>query len=250
MSWKFRHCRALLLCLASSASVHAQSGGDLQARIVYAYQAEDMNQLLSVAQSLDIQVKAGDTDANHRYHLAHADYRLGLLTGERHARGAIRAFTGCIDQLKALLEQDADSVEALLLQSACYSNLARLQKLEAVLLRSRAADRLAAAYRLAPRNPRVVFIRACDLLAGAKPGSVEATRGLADLELAAQLFEHSSATREEVPGWGHAEAYLTLGRQLEARGDVLGARNWIERSLLASPDYKAAQRELANLLAH
>ena len=34
-----------------------------------------------------------------------------------------------------------------------------------------------------------------------------------------------------------------------SRGDQLGARNWIEKSLIAAPDYKAAQRQLA-LLAH
>jgi len=42
---------------------------------------------------------------------------------------------------------------------------------------------------------------------------------------------------------------LALGRELLARGDQLGARNWIEKSLIVAPDYKAAQRQLA-LLAH
>jgi len=63
------------------------------------------------------------------------------------------------------------------------------------------------------------------------------------------LFEATSATSVEVPGWGHAEAYLEVGRQLEARGDVLGARNWIEKALIVAPDYKAAQRQLATLVA-
>jgi hypothetical protein len=31
------------------------------------------------------------------------------------------------------------------------------------------------------------------------------------------------------------------------RGDVLGARNWIEKALIAAPDYKMAQRQLALL---
>ncbi len=69
----------------------------------------------------------------------------------------------------------------------------------------------------------------------------------AELQLAAQLFEQSSGTSIDTPGWGHAEAYLALGRELQARGDHLGARNWIEKSLIAAPDYKAAQRQLALL---
>jgi Tfp pilus assembly protein PilF len=72
---------------------------------------------------------------------------------------------------------------------------------------------------------------------------------LARLQLAAQLFDAASATSIDAPGWGHAEAYLALGRELQSRGDQLGARNWIEKSLIAAPDYKAAQRQLA-LLVH
>jgi hypothetical protein len=85
-------------------------------------------------------------------------------------------------------------------------------------------------------------------LAGSKPGSVDAQRAFATLQQAAQLFEQSSATRADVPGWGHAEAYLALGMQLAARGDVLGARNWIEKSLIVAPDYKAAQKQLTMLV--
>jgi hypothetical protein len=35
---------------------------------------------------------------------------------------------------------------------------------------------------------------------------------------------------------------------LQLRGDVLGARNWIEKSLIVAPDFKAAQRQLASLV--
>jgi hypothetical protein len=43
---------------------------------------------------------------------------------------------------------------------------------------------------------------------------------------------------------------LALGRELQARGDQLGARNWIEKSLIVAPDYKGAQRQLALLTHH
>jgi len=82
----------------------------------------------------------------------------------------------------------------------------------------------------------------------AKPGSALRQQAVARLQLAVQLFDASSATSIDTPGWGHAEAYLALGRELQARGDRLGARNWIEKSLIAAPDYKAAQRQLALLV--
>jgi hypothetical protein len=237
-----------VLLWSLAATLGAQEGGDLQAQILYAYQTEDVGELANLTQRLGNQVKAGGADAALRYHLAHADYRLGLLAEQKRRKAAGAAFADCIDQLKPVLDQDGKSVEALLLQSVCYRNLAKERHLEAVLLRTRAEERLKSAYDLAPRNPRVLYLVAMDGLAASKPKSADGQRAFATLQQAAQLFEQSSATRADVPGWGHAEAYLALGTQLAARGDMLGARNWIEKSLIVAPDYKAAQKQLATLV--
>jgi hypothetical protein len=236
---------ALLLFAAAAG---AQQGGDYQAQILYAYQTEDTNSLANLIQDLAIQLRADAGDASLRYHLAHAQYRRGQLAGAKNQREAEAAFSDCIDQLKALLSQDVKSVEALILQSACYAGLADHRTLEALLLRARADERLKAALKLAPRNPRAVFLSSMDGLDQAKPGSAERQRAIAQLKLAVQLFDASSATSVDTPGWGHAEAYLALGRELQSRGDQLGARNWIEKSLIVAPDYKAAQRQLALLV--
>jgi tetratricopeptide (TPR) repeat protein len=245
-----RSVRALgtVLLLSLAATLGAQEGGDLQAQILYAYQTEDLGELANLTQRLGNQVKAGGADAALRYHLAHADYRFGLLAEQRRPKAAAPAFSDCVDQLKPVLDQDAKSVEALLLQSVCYRKLAKERHLEAVLLRTRADERLKSAYDLGPRNPRVLYVVAMEGLANSKPNSADAQRSFAILQQAAQLFEQSSATRADVPGWGHAEAYLALGIQLAARGDVLGARNWIEKSLIVAPDYKAAQKQLTSLV--
>jgi hypothetical protein len=238
------------LLLLAAATAWGQQGGDLQAQILYAYQTEDANSLANLTQDLATQVKADTGDLSLRYHLAHAQYRRGLLADTGNARQAESAFADCIDELKPLLSQDVKSVEALILQSACYAGLADHKQLEAVLLRSRAERRLDAALKIAPRNPRAVFLSSVQGLREAKSGSVQQQHAFAQLELAAQLFDASSATSTDTPGWGHAEAYLALGRELQARGDQLGARNWIEKSLIAAPDYKAAQRQLALLVRH
>jgi len=146
----------LSLSLAA-ASGFAQEGGDMQAQILYAYQSEDINQLASLVQNLANQVKAGGADASLRYHLAHAEYRFGLLAQGKRAHDAAPAFADCVDQLKPILEQDVKSVEALVLQSTCYDELAKRRRLEAVLLRSKAEERLNAAFKLDPRNPRVLY---------------------------------------------------------------------------------------------
>ncbi len=62
-----------------------------------------------------------------RYHLAHAQFRFGQLSRDRHAREAEAAFSDCIDELKPVLDKNVKSAEALVLQSACYSALADLK---------------------------------------------------------------------------------------------------------------------------
>jgi len=228
-------------------AAQAQEGGDTQAQIDYAYQTEDSNSLGNLIQNLSNRVRNDSADTALRYHLAHAQYRFGQLSRERHARAAESAFSDCIDELKPVIDKDVKSPEGMVLQSACYSGLAELKSLEAVLLRTRAADRLKAALKLEPRNPRAVLLSAMQDMRHAKPGSPQSQQGFAQLQLAAQLFEQSSGTSNDAPGWGHAEAYLALGRELQIRGDRVGARNWIEKALIAAPDFKPAQRQLASL---
>ena len=243
------HMRNILLTalIMTACSAQAQEGGDTQAQIDYAYQTEDSNSLGNLIQNLTNRVQNDSADIALRYHLAHAQYRFGQLSGERHARAAESAFADCIDELKPVIDKDVKSPEGMVLQSACYTGLADLKSLEAVLLRSRAADRLKAAQKLEPRNPRAVLLSAMQEMRHAKPGSPQSQQGFAQLQLAAQLFEQSSGTSNDAPGWGHAEAYLALGRELQIRGDRVGARNWIEKALIAAPDYKTAQRQLASL---
>jgi tetratricopeptide (TPR) repeat protein len=234
------------VAVAVAVPAQAQEGGDTQARIDYAYQTEDSNSLTNLIQNLKTRV--GDSgDIAARYHLAHAQYRFAQLARERHLRGAESAYSDCIDQLKPVIDQDAKSAEGMVLQSACYSGLADLKSLEAVLLRSRAGDRLKSALKLEPRNPRAMLLSASEDMRHAKAGTPQSQQAFAELQLAAQLFEQSSGTSNDAPGWGHAEAYLALGHELQVRGDHLGARNWIEKALLAAPDFKAAQRQLALL---
>src|SRR6202158_2110249 len=218
-----------LVLLATASS--AQQGGDLQAQILYAYQTEDTNSLANLIQDLTVQVKADAGGTSLRYHMAHAQYRRGLLAGFENAHDAESAFADCIDQLKPVLSQDVKSVEALVLQSACYAGLADHRKVESVLLRARSDERLKSALKLAPHNPRAVFLSSMDGLRQAKPGTALRQHAFEQLQLAVQLFDASSATSIDTPGWGHAEAYLALGRELQARGDRSGARNWIEKSL-------------------
>src|ERR1700721_4148428 len=114
--------------LLTAAAAPAQQGGDIQAQILYAYQTEDGNRLANLIQDLATQVKTDPGNASLRYHLAHAQYRRGLLGAATDAGAAEAAFADCVDELKPLISADAKGVEALILQSACSSSLAENRK--------------------------------------------------------------------------------------------------------------------------
>jgi tetratricopeptide (TPR) repeat protein len=237
----------LLAALLLPVWAAAQEGGDVQAQILYAYHTEDTNTLQSLVQDLTAEAKDAADNPALRYHLAHAHYRMGELSGHAAAHRAEGALSDCIDDIKPLLQKDVKSIEALILQGACYLGLADLRTMEAVVLRSRGWDRLNTVAKLAPRNPRLLLIESTQSLARAKMGSPERQQALSQLNLAVQIFDQSPATNVDEPGWGHAEAYLALGRELQARGDRVQARNLIEKALIVAPDYKSAQRQLASL---
>lgn len=235
------------LLLLLPAWLNAQEGGDVQAQILYAYQTEDTNSLVNLIQDLTAKLKDAPGDAALSYHLAHAHYRMGQLSGRAEPHRAEQSFSACIDDLKPMLQKDVKSVETLILQGACYQQLADLKSVEAVLLRSRATDRLNAAGKIAPKNPRLLLVTSTEELVRTKAGSPERQRAFSQLNLAAQIFDTASGTSIDEPGWGHAEAYLALGKEVQARGDRVQARNLIEKALIAAPDFKAAQRQLTML---
>jgi tetratricopeptide (TPR) repeat protein len=228
-------------------------GGDLQAQILYGYQTEDRARLGELRETLAPLVHGADGDDALRYQLAHVDYRYAaLVVADGDPRGAEAALAECVAATATLLKHDALSAEALALDAACRGGLAKFRKVQGVVLRAQSASHLAAAYKLAPGNPRVLLLLAYAALAAAgtaadRPDAPHGEAALQALERAAERFEATPATDPDVPGWGHAEAYLALGREYLARGDVLAARNWIEKALIAAPDYKAAQRALAEL---
>jgi hypothetical protein len=84
--------RILLSMLLLATVLHAQEGGDVQAQILYAYHTEDTNSLTNLIQTMSAKLKDAPGDDALRYHLAHAQYRLGELSAAGMSRRAESAF--------------------------------------------------------------------------------------------------------------------------------------------------------------
>src|SRR5437588_353294 len=153
----------------------------------------------------------------------------------------------CVGELDATLAAATDFAEGLALRAACLATEAdTAQAGHAARGARRDIDR---ALRLAARNPRVLLIDAMSdyQLAPERGGDKE--RALAKLRRAVAAFELERAGTEQLPGWGAAEAYLLLARDLLDHGEALGARDALEHALLIAPDYAQARRLMAQILS-
>jgi hypothetical protein len=106
--------------------------------------------------------------------------------------------------------------------------LADVEPLRAVWHQRRLRQALGQAETLAADNPRLLLVR---------------LRHLGDAALTAEAVTAAFRMRRgrnAFPDWGEAEALLLQSEQCLAAGDLRGARDALEETLLIAPDYTAA----------
>lgn len=246
--------RTLLTALGLSAGALLHAAGaadtarwlDVESRIQYAYYTEDRRALASLSDSL-----ASDTAPGYErpYYLALASYRLAELADPRQPGAAKEPAQRCAASLGSEAEGSGgggpDAAERLALQSACLRTLAALEPLRSPYLGLKSGSALRRALALAPRNPRVLLLRAL--------ADHDAQRDMAqvvrELQQSVSAFELERQGIEHVPDWGAPEAYALLGRSLLERGQPLAARGALEHALLLVPDFALAHRLMARITA-
>jgi tetratricopeptide (TPR) repeat protein len=213
---------------------------DVEGRIQYGFYTEDTRSLADIADQLAH--SEGEREPLQHYYAGLANYRLATLLAKRDKEHARDAVEQCVDSLDAAVKAQADFAAALALQSACLRTLAVLKPWKP-LAGSKSAGQLARAVKLAPRDPRVLLLEA---LAKGEDAKLD-EQSLATLKRATAAFESERQGVERTPGWGAAEAYTYLGRGYLERGDVLNARDALERALLIAPDFAMAKRLLTKI---
>lgn len=213
---------------------------DVEGRIQYGFYTEDTRALADIADQLAN--SEGEQEPLQYYYRGLANYRLATLLAKRDKEQARDAVERCVNSLDAALKAAADFAAALALQSACLRTMAVLKPWKA-LSGAKSAGQLERAVKLAPRDPRVLLLEA---LAKGEEARLD-EHSLAMLEKATAAFESERQGVERTPGWGAAEAYTYLGRGYLERGDVLKARDALERALLIAPDFVLAKRLLTKI---
>jgi hypothetical protein len=243
-----RWCRGAVAALfVASAAAQADEAAwrDLESRIQYAYYTEDAAQL----RALPPVVAATDSaDRLHGYYAALLAWREALLAAERSAPDTADAgplAARCVRTLDETLAIDPDFAEALALRAACLDAGGGRVSFAG----HRARRDLDRALALAGHDPRVLLIDAMSDYRGASARTADRERALAKLRRAVAAFEAERGGNERIPGWGAAEAWMLLGRDLLEHGDSVAARDALEHALLIAPQFAQARRLMAKITA-
>jgi Tfp pilus assembly protein PilF len=164
-------------------------------------------------------------------------------TGTKEMRQIVQR---CVSSLEHALKERSDFADALALQSVCLDRLARLSTWRAPFAGQKSVTQLRKALQLAPRNPRVLLLDAIDEYERSKAPQ-GAARSCEKFKNTAAVFDAERAAVDQVPGWGAAEAYMWLGRCYLGNGDVVPARDALERALLIAPEFAHARRLLTSI---
>ena len=221
---------------------------DIESRIQYGYYTEDARALQGVQEAIAAEESH---DQWHAYYAALVEWRQAQLAVQRPAttRGASAADLSahCVRALDGLLEAQPDSAEALALRAGCAAMPLAGGGMHVPFAGHGPRKDLERALTLAPRNPRVLLAdAAADYDLPASQGGNK-DRAITKLRHTIAAFEAERAGPEPLPGWGAAEAYFLLGRDLMDHGDAVAARDALEHALLIAPQYQQARRLMGKI---
>jgi hypothetical protein len=234
----------LLLALAATTQAQESSWRDVESRVQYAYYTEDAAALRGLQGTLS----ADTEDPLQRYYAGLLAWRQAQLATRDAApagvASAARDAQRCVSELDAALAARADFADALALRALCLeAGGAR------TLATYRARRDLDRALQLAGHNPRVLLADALSdyQLQPARGGNRE--RALGKLRRTVDAFEAERGGVDQVPGWGAAEAWCLLARDLLDHADPIAARDALEHALLIAPEFQEARRLMAKIIS-
>jgi hypothetical protein len=245
-AWVGRLLLPVLLAVAASATAGSTAEfDDLVSRLQFSFYTGDSRALEEMLSELDSFQVDGGLAATKSYQLAYGQWKLAQLFGEpqdERARAATKssaskAAKSCVQHARDAIAKDPRMAEIYAIEAACDTYQPGAMKHGSPsCMRSKS---MRTALTLGAGNPRVLFINAlCAPDAEGDPAAIERWRGVV------ANFEAAPPSQPGKPDWGHAEALTLLGESYLKRGQMVAARDVLERALVLAPDYRQAQRLL------
>ena len=249
MNCSARIRRLLLpLLLVTAAPVTAGTTAefdDAVARLQFAFFTADtrsMEEMLTVLADFEVDANLVAAKA---YQLAYGNWKLAQLYSEpadqrpraNAKSSATKAAKACVQHARETIAKDPRIADVYAIEAVCDSYTAHaIGRGATSCARSKS---MRTALTLGAENPRVHFINAmCSPAVEGDPGIVDRWRTVV------AKFEAAPPSQPGKPDWGHAEALTQLGESYLQRGEMVAARDVLERALVLAPDYRQAQKLL------
>lgn len=236
----------LLLAVAASASAESTAEfDDAAARLQFAFFTGDSRALEEMLGELASFEVDGALVAAKSYQLAYGQWKLAqLLSDPQNERvrtapksSAGKAAKSCVQHARDAIAKDPRMADIYAIEAVCDTfSPGEAANGSPACTRSKS---MRTALTLGGENPRVQFINAlCTPDAEGDPGALDRWRAVV------AKFEAAPPSQPGKPDWGHAEALTLLGQCYLKRGEMVAARDVLERALVLAPDYRQAQKLL------
>ena len=234
------------VALSASPVQSAESLLPFRDQIEQAYNARDARAIDATVNTLRQAGKASGQDDLASYYVAFARLRQSAIAGDDKDR-ARNYLEACIEELEPLVGRRPDYAQARALYASCLGASSNYYVLRAATRGIAAGREMAAAVKLAPDNPWVVFQDAVSDFSTPGLFGGDKQRSLGKLQRAEQLFAASRPTGSDQPVFGEAETWLYIGRVNLALGQKDQARVALEKARTLAPDSADVRDELAKL---
>lgn len=235
----------LLLVAASAAAGSTAEFDDVVARLQFAFYTGDSRALEQMLGELETFQVSGALAAAKSYQLAYGHWKLAQLLGDpQDDRVRLstkpsfgKAAKSCVQHARETIAKDPRWADIHAIEAVCENFVpGSTRNGSAACLRSKS---MRTALTLGADNPRVQFINAlCAPDAAGDPAAIDRWRAVV------AKFEAAPPSQPGKPDWGHAEALTLLGQSYLQRGELVAARDVLERALVLAPDYRQAQQLL------
>jgi tetratricopeptide (TPR) repeat protein len=191
---------------------------------------------LRQARALFERAAGGGAPALGHYYVGLADYEIVNAAGDDRAAQE-QYLSDATEHLQKALEHRADWAEAYALLSAVYGRRAAGGMRAGMRYGPPSSEAMQRAREIAPDNPRVLLLDAVSLYNKPSAYGGDKAAAVERLKAAIDRFETTTPSDALAPDWGHAQAYVWLGRAHLDAGRPDAARTAFSQALDVRPGY-------------
>jgi len=249
-----------LIVLFSFTTLHAQSsanvadsdslilqGKKMLAQSVEQWEVDGMQKTRAYFERL---LETKHREALLHYYLGYCNHQLNIYyrynpnSTKADKKTADKLVEAGIQHLEKAIQLDKNFAEAYALVASLYGEKIGSNPLLGMSLGPKSGVFMEKAIKLAPENPRVVYLDAIskNFTPAMFGGSKE--KAISGLYQAGELFVKWQSSDPLAPEWGHAECYAWLGNILTEQKKFVEARAAFEKSLALRPNYGWVKYEL------